>query len=109
MRLSIVDCLSLHEYFLKLYATVFTLMNTLLSTHARDGVCFPVNSAAFAVYDAFCRSVGTEYAAVVSCMSVAQQYPRICRILHRVRQTCTISFIIMRFTQPKKVKKRTKY
>ena len=32
---------------------VFTLM---LSTHAGDGVCFLLNSTAFAVYDAFCQS-----------------------------------------------------
>ena len=46
-------------------------------------------------------SVGTEYAAVVSRASVAQQYPYIGSCIN-VRQTCTRSFSVVRFTQLKK-------
>ena len=46
-------------------------------------------------------SVGTKFATVVSCASVAQQYPYIGSCID-VRQTCTRSFSIASFTQLKK-------
>ena len=70
------------------YAAVFTLMNTFFVNRCRSSpagqpwparitqemvyVCFLLNSAAFAVYDAFLPSVSTKYAAEVPCASVTQ-------------------------------------
>ena len=53
-------------------------------------------------------SVGTEYAAVVQRASVAQQYPYIDSCIN-VRQTCTRSFSVMRFTQLKKSVYKTNF
>ena len=46
-------------------------------------------------------SVSREYAAVLSCASVTQQYPYIGSCID-VRRTCTRSFSIVSFTQLKK-------
>ena len=46
-------------------------------------------------------SVGTKFVAVVTCASVAQQYPYIGSCID-VRRTCTRSFSVASFTQLKK-------
>ena len=92
----------LRALFLKLRAKtmVFILMNALLVDTRRKWCMLSSELHSVRSLRRF-PSVGTEYAAVVSRTSVAQQYPYIGSCIN-VRQTCTRSFSFVRFTQLKK-------
>ena len=92
----------LRALFLKLRAKtmVFILMNALLVDTRRKWCMLSSELHSVRSLRRF-PSVGTEYAAVVSRASVAQQYPYIGSCIN-VRQTCTRSFSVVSFTQLKK-------
>ena len=92
----------LQALFLKLRAKtiVFALMDTLFVDTRRSWCMLSSELRSFHSLWRF-PSVSREYAAVVLCASVTQQYPYIGSCID-VRRTCTRSFSIVSFTQLKK-------